>query len=160
VNDAAHCSRICKGKRFSYSICEDGTVIKTSRKHFIESKVTPYLKSGMAAVKINGKEYTLKNLVARHFIPGHRKGDYVEVIDGNPFNCKRENLRSYSKQEHGQRTGHRSRSHKVIVNGVEYRSIRACAKALHCSYQTVLDYLSGGIKHSVLHGVTIEKVVE
>lgn len=154
--DALLYSRICSGRRYSYSVCEDGTVLKTSRIHYVENKVTPYLKRGKATVKINQKEYTLKQLVARHFIKGYQEGDYVEVINGDPFDCAAWNLRIYTQSEHGQRTGHLSRSQKVVANGVEYRSVRACAKALFVSYQTVLDYLSGNVKHSVLQGVSIE----
>lgn len=156
-NDRWNYARVCTGKVFYYSVCENGTVIKTSRKLYKESKVKPYLKRGHAVVKINGKEHTLKNLVASKFIESYRKGDYVEVIDGDPFNCHVRNLRLYSQAEHGRRTGYRSSSQPVIVNGVEYRSIRECAKALHVSYQTVLDYLSGDIKHSVLQGVVITR---
>lgn len=151
-------SRICKGERFSYKVREDGVVFKTSNKCFKESRVCVYLKRGMAVVKINQKEYTLKNLVARHFVDGYRDGDYVEVVNGDPFNCAAKNLRLYSKAEHGKRSGYRSRSQKIAANGIEYRSVRECAKALHCSYQTVLDYMNGSVKHSVLQGTVIAKV--
>ena len=149
-------SRICEGKRYYYSVREDGVVFKTSKAHFVESRAQVYLKRGQATIKVNQKEQTLKNLVARHFVVGYRNGDYVEVLDGNPFNCAAGNLGLYTQSEHGKRTGYRSRSQKVIADGVEYRSIRECAKALHVSYQTLLDYMSGTVKHSVLHGKTIQ----
>ena len=155
--DALLYSRICEGKRFYYSIREDGVVIKTSKVRYIESQATPYSKRGKATVKVNQCEYTLKNLVALHFIKGYKTGTPVEVIDGNPFNCSVENLRVYTYQEHGRRTGHLSRSRKVTANGVEYRSVRACARALHASYQTVLDYMSGSVNHSVLRGINISR---
>jgi len=153
-------SRICVGKMHIYSVCEDNTVIKTSCKRFAESRVRPHLKRGQAVVKINGSEYTLKNLVARHFVPGYKPGDYVEVKNGNPFDCRARNLRLYTKSEHGRRTGYRSSSQKIIVKGAEYRSIREAAKALHVSYQTILDYLGGNVKHSVLNGMDIKIVGE
>ena len=155
--DALHCSRICEGKRYSYSVREDGVVFKTSRIRFIENRAAVYLKQGKATVKINQKEYTLKNLVAEHFIESWHPGAYVEIINGDPFNCAAVNLRLYTQSEHGRRTGYRSRSQKVIADGVEYRSIRECAKALHCSYQTLLDYMGGNVKHSVIQGVNIIK---
>ena len=150
-------SRICEGKRFYYSVREDGAVFKTSKVRYIESRAAVYIKRGKATVKINQKEYTLKNLVARHFVPEYCDGDYVEVIDGDPLNCSADNLRLYTQAEHGRRTGHRSRSRKVIANGVKYRSVREAAKALYASYQTVLDYMNGRAKHSVLQGIIIEE---
>ncbi len=134
-------SRICTGKMYSYSIREDGVVIATSRVHYVENRAKAYLRRGKATVKINQKEYTLKNLVAEHFIEEYKPGDYVELIDGKPFHCAVWNLRLYTQQEHGRRTGHRSRSQQVIINGVPYRSIRAAARALYVSYQTLLDYM-------------------
>ena len=154
--DTLNYSRVCIGRMFIYQVCEDGTVIKTSRKMHIESKVTPYLKRGKATVKINGKEHTVKNLVAAHFLDGYTKGAYVEVVGADPFDCAVWNLRLYTKKEHGHRTGgNNRRSQRVIANGIEYRSIRQCAKALNASYQTVLDYLNGRAKHSVLRGISI-----
>ena len=94
--DGLNYKRVCVGKMFLYSVCEDGTVLKTSRKWYRESRVTPYLKRGMVVVKINGREHTLKNLVARHFHKDYRAGDYVEVMGGNPFNCSVKNLRIYN----------------------------------------------------------------
>lgn len=90
-------SRICEGERFYYSVREDGVVFKTSKVRYIESRAAVYIVRGMATVKINQKEYTLKNLVAKHFIPEYRAGDYVEAIDGDPLNCSADNLRLYTQ---------------------------------------------------------------
>ena len=151
-------ARICKGKKRGYSVCEDGTVMSTALKNYSEKALKPYLKRGKATVKVNNGERAVKNLVAKYFVDGYRPGDYVETVDGNPWNCAAKNLRLYTQREHGQRTGHRSRAKRIIANGIEYRSIRECAKALHVSYQTLLDYLNGGVKHSVLQGITVERV--
>ncbi len=154
--DGLNCSRVCGGKRFLYSVREDGRVFRTSRKTLKEATVKPYLSKGHAAVKINGREYRLKNLVAQHFIEGYRPGDYVETLGGDPFRCAVWNLRLYSQMEHGQKTGWLcSQSRRIIANGVEYRSIRACAAALHVSYQTIHDYLAGRVRRSVLRGIEI-----
>lgn len=157
-NDRWDYAQVDIGKRFVYSVCETGEVIKTSHKALKESKVKPYLKRGRATITLNGKEYILKNLVASKFIKSYKKGDCVELIDGDPFNCHIRNLRIYSKSEHGKRNGHLATSKKIIVNGVEYRSIRECAKALHVSYQTLYDYLNKKFKNSVLEGVEIQFV--
>ena len=144
------------GKNYSYKVREDGTVIKTSKKRFVESRAKPYLKRGRATVKMANKEITLKNLVAKHFVKGYRKGAYVETVDGDPFNCAASNLRLYTKSEHGKRSGYKSKAQKVVANGIEYRSVRQAAQALHVSYQTPLDYMAGRVRRSVLRGVEVE----
>ena len=148
-------SRIDNGKQFIYAVREDGKVLRCSRDDYDEQYVAVYLKKGHATVKLNNREHRLKNLVAEHFIPGWSPGCPVVCIDGNPLNCDKKNLRVYSKQEHGIKTGWMSRSQPVIINGVEYRSIREGAKAIYTSYQTVLDYLSGNVKNSCLDGYDI-----
>ena len=131
-------------------------MLQCSRIDYDEHYVQSYLKKGHATVKINNREHRLKNLVAEHFIECWSPGCPVECIDGNPLNCDKRNLRVYSKQEHGANTGWKSRSQAVIINGVEYRSIREGAKAVHASYQTILDYLSGKVKNSCLDGYDIQ----
>ena len=152
-------SRIGSGKMYEYAVCEDGSVVKCSRVHYSETEVKPYLRRGAVVVKVNGRELLLKNLVAQHFLKGYRNGMLVECIDSDPFNCCVGNLRTYTMQEHGQRTGWRSgRSQRVVADGVEYRSLRECAKSLYVSYQTLADYLDGAIRHSVLDGMLICRV--
>lgn len=148
--DEFNYARICVGKIYSYSVCEDGTVIKTSRKHYRESTVKPYLKRGKATVKINGKEYVLKRLVAKYFM-GLKDEDNVIIKDNKPFNCHKNNLKIISKSDLGRQTGYKSgRAKPVVVDGIEYQSVRKCAKELHCSYQTLSDYLNGKVKKSVV----------
>jgi len=50
--DGLQYSPICDGELYTYSVCEDGTVIKCSQKLGRESTAKPYLKSGQATVKI------------------------------------------------------------------------------------------------------------
>lgn len=156
MQDELNYSRICTGQNYTYSVCEDGRVIKTSRKHYAESHVAVWLKRGKAAVKINNKEYILKNLVAQHFITDYKKGDTVITIDGNPFNCNKRNLQVISKAEAGRQSGYLSMSKPVIADGIRYKSIRECAKAHYVSYQTLLDYINGKVKHSILQGLNIK----
>ena len=158
MNDAVNYSKITEGKMFYYGIFENGKIIKTLKSTYAETSVSVYLKRGHATVKIANKEHTVKNLVAKAFIPNYKPGDYVEVINGDPFDCHINNIRIYSKSEHGKRTGHKSSSLPVIVNGLHYRSIRTAAKSLHVSYQTLLDYMAGKHKKSVLCGFDIQSV--
>ena len=156
-NDGLNFARVAIGEVYAYKLREDGVVIKTSKKRFMQSRVKPYLKRGHATVKIAGKEVTLKNLVAKHFVNGYREGACVETLDGNPYNCATGNLRLRTRSEHGKRSGFKSRAQKVVANGIEYRSIRQAAKGLHVSYQTLLDYMAGKTKRSVLRGTEIER---
>ena len=60
------------------------------------------------------------------------------------------------KREVARITGPMSRSQAVVVQDKgrkpkEYSSIRKAAKALYVSYQTLLDYLTGKYKSSVLN---------
>jgi hypothetical protein len=148
-------SRICVGKQYIYSVREDGKVMRCDSSYHSERYVAVYLKHGHATVKINNREHRLKNLVAKHFLSGWVFGSPVECIDGNPLNCNVRNLRIYSKKEHGIKNGWKSRSQPVIINGVEYRSIREGAKAIYTSYQTISDYINGNVKKSCLDGYDI-----
>lgn len=149
-------SRVYTGKRYIYSVCEDGTVVKFSQKKFTETNVRVYLKSGIATVSINGKNCSLKKLVAENFIKILQDDDCVEVIDKNPFNCSVENLRIINRRKLGQKYGHLSKSKKITVDGVAYKSVKAAAKELFVSSQTIFDYLNGKVKNSILEGVHIE----
>ena len=154
-DDALSCARIAEGKMYLYKAREDGTVMRTSKKRFVQSRVKPYLKRGMAAVKVNGRELVLKNLIARHFVEGWQEGAYVETADGDPLNCAASNLRLYTRSEHGRRTGGMNgRAVGVVVNGIRHRSIRRAALSLHVSYQTLLDHMAG--KRTVLRGVEVK----
>lgn len=82
-------------------------------------------------------------------------GDIILPIDGDETNLTIENLKKITKREMSANTGWMSRNNPVVVIDykkapVEYRSVRAAAKALYVSYQTLLDYLSGKYKSSVL----------
>ena len=156
MNDTINYSKITEGKLYLYGVLENGKIIKTFKKTYSETQVTPYLKRGHATVKIAHKEHRVKNLVAKAFIANYRPGDYAEVIDGDPFNCDIRNIRICSKSEHGKRTGHKSRAQPIVVNGTPYRSIRAASSAIHVSYQTLLDYMTGKSKNSVLCGTKFE----
>ena len=149
-------NRICSGKIFDYYVGDDGSLFRRAKGNGVEQSVAVYLKGGHATVKVYGREYRVKNLVARFHIRGHRYGDYVECIDGNPLNCDVRNLRLYTHSEHGKRTGWKSSSQGVSVDGIQYRSIRQAAKSLYVSHQTLYDYMRGASgARSVLAGKRI-----
>jgi len=145
------------GKLYDYYIGDKGTAFKRSHKMKRESPIKIYLHRGHAEIKVNNKEYRVKNLVAARFIRTYKRGDYVECIDENPKNVSVENLRIYTQAEHGKRTGHLSnRAKEITINGETYKSIRQAAKANYISYQTLLDYMSGTVKNSVIKGMVAQ----
>lgn len=120
-----------------------------------ETKLKKSMHGGQIRVAIKGlKNPSLKRLVWQ--IAHGRISDqwHVQCIDGDETNCDIRNLRLISKRQAGQLSGPLSRSKAVIVSAFgrdkRYRSVREAAKALYCSYQTLLDYLSKKVKNSAL----------
>jgi hypothetical protein len=128
-----------ESNKYLYYVTDDGGVIKKCKSNGRETAAKAYLKNNMATVKANCKEYTLKNLVAKHYCRNYVPGAYIETKNGNPFDCAARNLRVYTKSEHGRRTGYKSKSRPITINGKRYRSVRQAAKTLPCSYQTIYD---------------------
>jgi len=150
-----------------YSVCEDGTIISTTKINYVERKITPYNNDGRACVKINEKECCVKNLVALAFIEGYKKGMNVVLQDKNMWNCSLDNLIVVTKQNLGKATGFLSKRNRKVVainkitnQQIAYLSIRQCAKAMFCSYQTILDYMNGIVKDSILSNYNIIPIQE
>lgn len=152
------------GARADYCIYGDGTITRTWKKSLIEEKVKIYMHHGKAVAKCGNRELIVKHIVAAAFLPGYKKGASVVCIDGNERNVAAENICIVKKEQLGRLTGHKSRSQAITVKNLstgeikKYRSVRRCALALNCSYQTVLDYVSGKVKNSVLSGYKIKAV--
>ena len=151
------------GARADYCVYSDGRVTRTWKKSMTEELVSVYLSKGKAMVKCGGKDYILKHVVATSFLPEYRKGASVVCVDGNEWNCNVDNLCVMSNRQLGRLTGYKSKSQAVQVTDLRtgttqtYRSIREAAKSLHCSYQTVLDFMNGKSKNSCLQGYEVKK---
>lgn len=122
------------------------------------TKLNPNVKRGKLRLCIHsiGNPY-LKHAVW-FAVTGHwpTRNENVIPIDGNELNCNIQNLKLIEKREVARITGPMSRSQAVVVQDKgrkpkEYSSIRKAAKALYVSYQTLLDYLTGKYKSSVLN---------
>ena len=152
------------GERADYCVYGDGTITRTWKKSMIEEKVAVYLRRGKAYVKCGGREMVLKHIVAAAFLPEYRKGASVVCIDRDEMNCAVDNLCVMTKKHLGRLTGHKATSEAVAVRDKrtgeikKYRSVRRAAVALCCSYQTVLDYMNGKVKNSVLSDYQIKKL--
>lgn len=90
----------------------------------------------------------------------------VVCIDRDEMNCAADNLCVMTAKRLGRLTGHKARGEAVVVRDKrtgeikKYRSIRRAAVGLCCSYQTMLDYMNGKVKNSVLNDYQIKKIRE
>lgn len=131
--------------------------------------ITPYKHHKSICINANNKDYVLNTLVIRTFIRKFKNKRFLAGHkDENRFNCDINNLYVISYKNHGINTGYMSRSKPVSVRDkrikgkrvIKYRSVRESAKALHVSYQTVLDYMNGEVKHSILCDYDIKYIKE
>lgn len=147
------------GNRADFCVYADGTITRTWKKSMVEEKVKPFISHGKLTVKCGGRQFIVKHLVASAFLKDYQKGASVICVDGNNWNCCEENLCVVPKKMLGRITGWKARSQGILIkkenekNFRAYRSIREAAKALNCSYQTLIDYINSKNKHSILEGV-------
>lgn len=152
--------QFCHGERADYCVYANGTITRTWKKSMVEEVVKAFMHKGRLTVKISGKHLPVKHVVAAAFIPSYRKGISVVCADGDETNCNVDNLCVISKRALGRITGWKAKAQRVAIHLPDgshkaYRSVREAAKALNCSYQTLLDYMAGNVKKSVLDGITV-----
>jgi hypothetical protein len=146
---------ITESKKFRWYVSSIGTFFRYCPGINKWQQIYGYTKNDTMVIKIKCKEYIKSRVVAKHFIKGYNAWQCVGFKDKNNQNIQAENLYMYSMKVHGKRTGWKSRSKEVIIKEfkqepVIFRSVREAAKYLFCSYQTLLDYLTGEVKKSVL----------
>ncbi len=172
IRDASYSETVIfhEGQRCWYCAYDNGLITRTWKKSLKEDIVKAYIKkttsNQYACVKVDGKEITVKHLMAKYFLYGYKKGMPVVCIDKNEYNCHPDNLELFTNRELGKETGRLAKSnHKIRVTApdgkcLEYFSVRECAKALYCSYQTILDYMNNKTKNSILQDYIINRVEE
>ena len=99
----------------------------------------------MYVIKIKGKEFNCARLVASAFIRPVKDNEQVYHKNNLSFDNHYRNLRIMTPKELGKRTGHLSRSRRVVeVKNKEiirsWRSTRVAAKELFLCRQTISDY--------------------
>lgn len=149
---------VYENSRFIYYVTNAGSLIKISKKTSRSFNIEGHLKHNVLIVKIGERQLSLKKLVVDKFSKFKFPNYYcIGHKDKNPNNCSLKNLYAYSYTNHGKKTGWMSKSKPVavVLGGVPrvYRSVREAAKALYVSYQTLLDFLNGSVKSSVLKGM-------
>lgn len=158
---------IQESKYKKYYACSDGYILSVNKKDYSEQKLKGYLKKKKTGyvllVKINGKEYCVKHLIAKAFIKEY-KGLESNVLhkNGKYDDCRVDNLLVVPKSQVAAVTGARANQIPITVTypdgkSENFNSVRSAAKALYCSYQTVLDYMNGTFKSSVLDGIKITR---
>ncbi|MBR2385690.1 hypothetical protein IKA92_07385 [bacterium] len=134
-------------------------IVAVKYKNGKEKVLSAFERDGDLFVKIINKDYKVKHLVAAEVFSKYRKGTNVIFKDGNFRNCDCYNLQIISKKLLGQRTGILAgRNTKIRINNEVYPSIRAAAKALYVSYQTLIDYLNTGRSSVIDTSLKIEKI--
>lgn len=111
----------------------------------------PFRKGNLFLVKIKDKDFNCARLVANTFIKQLSKDDRVFHKNKIESDNYYRNLEVISLHELGKRTGHISKSQRVVeVKDDEiirdWPSARKAAKDLFISYQTVIDYCNNKVK--------------
>lgn len=76
-------------------------------------------------VCVNGKKYSVRNLISKLFTDGYKQGDIIKNIDGDIHNCSVDNLMNISKDI-------RNRKGK-------YYSIERMSEILNVSTSTIVE---------------------
>lgn len=155
--------KISSGQIYDYFACSDGYILRVRKTTYNETRVKEFLKRGTVIVKINYKEMAVKSIIAKCFIPGDHSGMIINHKDGNPWNNSVDNLSFISKKDFFNRIECNAKAESIEITAPDgrvkvYPSIRKAAKALFVSYQTILDYLNGKYKSSILNGYKIRKL--
>ncbi len=109
---------IHESNNYLYYVNSTGIIFKinkTSLSYNDKIYLNPYVKHNNLAIKIHGKEYLLKTLIAMKFSKEYYPGVCIGFKDKNFRNCNIENLYFYSMKEHGINTGYLSKSKQVLI---------------------------------------------
>ncbi len=111
----------------------------------------PYRNKNKFVIKINGKEKTCSRIVAHYFIRPLNENDCIYHKNHYEFDNRCRNLEVISRTELGKKTGHISKSQRVVETKDgeiirDWTSARKAAKDLYISHQTVMDYCNKKVK--------------
>lgn len=111
----------------------------------------PFRKKNLFLVKIKDKDFNCARLVANAFIQHLTENDRVYHKNKMESDNYYRNLEVICLRELGKRTGHISKSQRVVEvkdNEIirDWPSARKAAKDLFISYQTVMDYCNKKVK--------------
>lgn len=149
-----------KGDRArTYSVDTFGRFYIKWKKSGKKREIFPYIKKKTntdkkyLALKIDGKEYVAKNLIAAVFIRSYKKNDIVICNDGDFRNIRLDNLNIVQKKEYykGRTTSKNAKVGLFENNELvqSYPSTRKAGSALFLSRQTICDYCNNKVKKPI-----------
>lgn len=135
---------------FRYQVSNYGRFRKKNPKNDYRY-LKPFRKKNLFLVKIKDKDFNCARLVANAFIKELSNTDRVYHKNKVEFDNYYKNLEIINLKELGKRTGHISKSQRVVEiknNEIirDWSSARKAAKDLFVSYQTVMDYCNKKVK--------------
>lgn len=143
----------------TYSVDTFGRFYIKWKKSGKKREIFPYIKKKTntdkkyLAVKIDGKEYIAKNLIAAVFIRSYKKNDIVICNDGDFRNIRLDNLNIVQKKEYckGRTTSKNAKVGLFENNELvqSYPSTRKAGSALFLSRQTICDYCNNKVKKPI-----------
>ena len=143
----------------TYSVDTFGRFYIKWKKSGKKREIFPYIKKKTKtdkkylAVKIDGKEYIAKNLIAAVFIRSYKKNDIVICNDGDFRNIRLDNLNIVQKKEYckGRTTSKNAKVGLFENNELvqSYPSTRKAGSALFLSRQTICDYCNNKVKKPI-----------
>lgn len=143
----------------TYSVDTFGRFYIKWKKSGKKREIFPYIKKKTntdkkyLALKIDGKEYVAKNLIAAVFIRSYKKNDIVICNDGDFRNIRLDNLNIVQKKEYykGRTTSKNAKVGLFENNELvqSYPSTRKAGSALFLSRQTIYDYCNNKVKKPI-----------
>lgn len=143
----------------TYSVDTFGRFYIKWKKSGKKREIFPYIKKKTntdkkyLALKIDGKEYVAKNLIAAVFIRSYKKNDNVICNDGDFRNIRLDNLNIVQKNEYykGRTTSKNAKVGLFENNELvqSYPSTRKAGSALFLSRQTICDYCNNKVKKPI-----------
>jgi hypothetical protein len=153
-------ARLQAGERYLYSVRSDGQVLRTNKKNYAETVVKPYSCNGKRVVAIRRKKYNVDALVAKNFLADYKPQCIIQHLNGDEWDCDKDNLRIISRADFNARATLKSATEgkhlrPLIIDGVYYPSVRAAARGVYVTLQTLKNYLAGRHKCRCLAGMDI-----
>lgn len=125
-----------------------GRVMSVNKKTGVKTIMKPQVRKNKVTVYLRNERLVVARVVWEAFYGPIPEG-YV-IFHKNKITSDNEliNLEMITLEEHGRRTGFRSRSRPVYCadNNTYYRSAREAGIHLHCSYNTILNICKGKTK--------------
>lgn len=149
-------AKVGESKTKYYYVSVDGEAFTIDKRSNKKRILNPYFRKDRNSIniRINNKEYSVRNLVAYNFIEGTNDTDVVYCADGNIHNCAANNLVVVKRVEHLSRIG--SYGHAKAVGLYEndvlvksWTSARKCAKDLFCSTSCICSTCNGEPKEKM-----------